>query len=150
MITINADSVLKLYVCFSGIVISSTALFQPESTLAQMLRASGNSVPYVMTALLCVAILGLVDVFINDCMSKEYRFAAAARHRTWTLAAIGGIHMLVLFIIVAHGQMNWSGGRLIIDGTAAAVAMLMDVQARYVGPRRGRRAVDHAVSIDRT
>lgn len=147
MFTINADNILKLYVCFSGLVVSCSALFQSESMLSRMLAQIGPAAPYVMGALLLASIIGIFDVVLNDCLPSNYSFNGGLKHRTWTIAVIGGVHMVMLFLMTSHGNISWIAGRFMVDGFAATIAMFLDVQTRYIGPRKGRRVHDRSIAI---
>ena len=120
----------RLYVSADVAIISLIACFGKDTLSYRIIELSGPEGFWCVLALACIALLGVLDVLINDLLPELFHLKTVKRHRHFLLMgiAIGSLSVAgIVAMTVGLSVLHISLALPVFGATCMAV---MDVYAR--------------------
>ena len=123
---------LRLYTSFASLLIGVLGISSPLSLTLDTSAESLQTTVWASYALILFALLGVLDVVINDILGPEFalKFALNRRNDGYILAALTYITLLLASAKVeAFGFIQ---AQLVLNAAACVWVAVMDVKYRYL------------------
>lgn len=136
---------MRLYLCFSTLVVSLISLASHDSLNATLIAKSGVSGYIVTWTLLLFGLIGLLDAFINDILPDRWSFPTAAYYRHLGFIAIASLNVAFLLTMAKNNTVTWLSARYFLDACFCAFVAYGHVKVnlksrRYLGEERRHRS----------
>lgn len=119
--------VLRLYLCARTIIVAVVSLGEPESLNGRLIASSG-ALAYVLTSMLVAcAVVGIVDLIINDLAPERFTLPWAREHRHLGYIGLSCGSCAFLFVMAKHGNLSYLSLSYAADGLAAACGAVTHV-----------------------
>ena len=120
----------RLYVAADVANIALIACFGKGTLSYRVIEASGAAGFWCVLGLAGIAIVGMLDVFINDLLPKQFQMKNVKRHRHFLLMGIAIGCLSVAAVVAINVGVSVLHSTLALPIWGAACLALMDVYAR--------------------
>ena len=120
----------RLYVALHVGNLAITACFGEDTLFYKIMESSGEAGFWCVLALAAVSVVGVLDVFINDLLPRQFCLNFVKKHRHFLLMALAIGPMSMAFVIAK--EVGWSVLHISLSLPIAGTMLLavMDVYAR--------------------
>jgi len=127
--------VTRLYVALSTVTTIVVIWSEPEALTHRLISQSGSPGWWLVGLLAVIALIGVVDVVVNDLLPEHIRLDCAKRYRHLIYAALSMGLVCMCFVFVA-GSGGWFRPLLtpfLTDAAFAALIAFLDLFQRHRG-----------------
>lgn len=134
---------LRLYLCFSTLVVSLISLASTESLNASLINRAGPSGYIVTWILVFFAVIGMIDAIINDILPDRWSFPTAAYYRHLGFIAIASMNLAFIMTMAKNNAITWLAARYLLDACFCTFVAYGHIKvnlkkAKYQGAERRR------------
>lgn len=124
--------ITRLYVALSAFTAIAVIWWEPEALTHKLITQSGERGWWLVSALACVAVVGIFDVIVNDLLPDRFHLRCAKRWRHLIYAALAIGLMCITYVFIAGG----AGWRALVlpfwvDASFAALVAFLDLFQRH-------------------
>jgi len=125
----------RLLLCMYVLTTSLISWADPRTLVSELLVQSGQAGWLVLAALICLSLVGLLDVVINDFMPKPLtlNFVHRYRHLLFMAIAIGSV--LVSGVIATSAGWTVMLLKFWLDAAAACALAFLEMFPRHRNPK---------------
>lgn len=123
---------LRIYLCFSTLVVALISLAAPTSLNARLIAQSGASGLVVSWLLGCFALIGLADALINDILPARFTIPLALQHRHLGYIGIASLNVAFLYAMARSDAVTWLAARYALDATFCTLVAWGHIRANQV------------------
>ena len=120
----------RLYVSADVAIIALIACFGKGTLSYRVIELSGGAGFWCVLGLACIALVGVLDVFINDLLPERFHLKTVKRHRHFLLMGIAIGSLSVAGIVAMNFGLSVLHISLALPVFGATCMAVMDVYAR--------------------
>lgn len=125
--------ITRLYVALSTLTTIAVIAWEPEALTHRLITQSGPPGWWLVGILAAVAIVGIVDVVVNDMLPDRFHLRCAKRSRHLIYVALSMGLMCLTYVFIAGGGGWWRALAMPfwIDASFAALVAFLDLFQRH-------------------
>ena len=120
----------RLYVAADVVILALNACFAKNTLSYRVIELSGPAGFWCVLGLACIALVGVLDVFINDLLPERFQLQFVKRHRHFVLMGIAIGCLSVAGIVAMNVGLSVLHASLALPVFGATCMAVMDVYAR--------------------